>query len=119
MLSKQRSYKFLSTKKTKAMNFLQNIFDRSNKLQEFLQQGAIIVDVRSPQEFSSGHIKGSKNIPLNILLSSVEEIKRLSKPVITVCQSGMRSGSAKSFLQSKGIKVINGGSWSGLQKLVQ
>lgn len=101
------------------MNFLQNIFGKSNKLQEFLQQGAVIVDVRTPQEFSSGHLNGSKNIPLNILLSNVEEIKRLGKPIITVCQSGMRSGSAKSFLQSKGVQVINGGSWSGLKKLLQ
>ena len=102
------------------MNFLQNIFfGKSNQLQEFLQQGAVIVDVRTPQEFSSGHVNGSKNIPLNILLSNVEEIKRLGKPIITVCQSGMRSGSAKSFLQSKGIKVINGGPWSGLNKLLQ
>ena len=101
------------------MNFLQNIFDKSGKLKEFLQQGAVIIDVRSPQEFSSGHVKGSKNIPLNILLSNVEEIKRFGKPIITVCQSGMRSGSAKSFLQSKGVKVINGGPWSGLNKLLQ
>ena len=101
------------------MNFLQNVFGKSNQLQEFLQQGAVIVDVRTPQEFSSGHLNGSKNIPLNILLSNVEEIKRLGKPIITVCQSGMRSGSAKSFLQSKGVKVINGGSWSGLKKLLQ
>ena len=34
------------------MNFLQNIFDKSGKLKEFLQQGAVIIDVRSPQEFS-------------------------------------------------------------------
>ena len=101
------------------MNFLQNFFAKSNQLQEFLQQGAVIIDVRSPQEFSSGHVNGSKNIPLNVLLSNVEEIKRFGKPIITVCQSGMRSGSAKSFLQSKGVKVINGGSWTGLKKLLQ
>ena len=101
------------------MNFLKNIFDKSGKLKEFLEQGAVIIDVRSPQEFSSGHVHGSKNIPLNILLSNFEEIKRLGKPIITVCQSGMRSGSAKSFLQSKGIKVINGGPWSGLNKPLQ
>jgi rhodanese-related sulfurtransferase len=100
------------------MNFLKNIFGKSKELKKFLDEGAVIIDVRNPQEFSSGHIKGSKNIPLGMLLNSVEEIKKLGKPVVTVCQSGMRSGSAKSLLQGKGIKVINGGSWSGLKKLL-
>ena len=100
------------------MHFLKNIFGRSSEIKKFLDEGALIIDVRSPQEFSSGHIKGSKNIPLGMLQNSVEEIKKSGRPVVTVCQSGMRSGSAKSFLQGKGINVINGGSWSGLQKLV-
>jgi phage shock protein E len=101
------------------MNFLSNIFGRSTELKKFLDSDAIIIDVRTPQEFSAGHINGAKNIPLSMLQGRVEEIKRLGKPVITVCQSGMRSGSAKSFLQGKGIEVMNGGSWSGLKKLVQ
>jgi phage shock protein E len=99
------------------MNFLKNIFDKSTELKKILDEGAVIIDVRSPQEFSEGHIKGSKNIPLGLLQNSVEEIKKSGKPVVTVCQSGMRSGSAKSFLQSKGITAINGGSWSSLKKL--
>lgn len=96
-----------------------NLFSsKSNdQVRTFLNEGAVIIDVRSPQEFNSGHIKGSKNIPLNVLHNSVEEIKRLNKPVITVCHSGMRSGSAKSFLQDKGIKVVNGGSWISLNKI--
>jgi phage shock protein E len=100
------------------MNFLKNIFGKSTELKTFLDNGALVIDVRTPQEFSAGHVKGSRNIPLNMLQNSIEEIKKSGKPVITVCQSGMRSGSAKSFLQSRGIIVINGGSWSGLKKLV-
>jgi rhodanese-related sulfurtransferase len=101
------------------MNFLQNIFGKPTDLKNLIDNGAVIIDVRTPQEFSAGHVKGSKNIPLNVLLSNVDEIKKFGKPIVTVCQSGMRSGTAKSFLQSKGIKVINGGSWTGLNKLVQ
>jgi phage shock protein E len=95
-----------------------NLFGKfNNQIREFLTEGAVIIDVRSQQEFNSGHIKGSKNIPLDALRNRIDEIKRFNKPVITVCQSGMRSGSAKSFLQDKGIKVINGGSWISLNKI--
>jgi phage shock protein E len=100
------------------MNFLRNIFGKQAELKKLLNSGAVIIDVRSQQEFSGGHVKGSKNIPLDTLQNRLEEIKKLQKPVITVCQSGMRSGTAKSFLQSKGLTVMNGGSWSGLQKIV-
>ena len=99
------------------MNFLKNLFGKSTILQQFLDEGAVIIDVRTPQEFDRGHVKGSRNIPLYSLQNRIEEIRSLNKPVITVCQSGMRSGTAKSFLQGKGLKVINGGSWSGLNKV--
>jgi phage shock protein E len=100
------------------MNFLRNIFGKQAELKKLLNSGAVIIDVRSPQEFSGGHVKGSKNIPLDTLQNRLEEIKKLEKPVITVCQSGMRSSTAKSFLQSKGLTAMNGGSWSGLEKIV-
>ena len=99
------------------MSFLKNLFGKSTNLQQFLDEGAVIIDVRTPQEFAGGHIKGSTNIPLDSLQKRFEEIRSLNKPVITVCQSGMRSSTAKSFLQGKGLKVINGGSWAGLNKL--
>jgi rhodanese-related sulfurtransferase len=101
------------------MKFLQNIFSKSTDIKQFLNEGALIIDVRTQQEFNSGHIKGSKKIPLDTLQMKVEEIKKLNKPIITVCQSGMRSYTAKSFLQGKGLKVMNGGSWSGLSKIVE
>ncbi|MGE5518793.1 MAG: rhodanese-like domain-containing protein [Candidatus Dadabacteria bacterium] len=95
-----------------------NLFSKSSdQLRVFLNEGAVIIDVRSPQEYNSGHIKGSKNIPLNTLAARVDEIKSLNKPVITVCHSGMRSGSAKSFLEEKGLKVVNGGSWINVNKI--
>ena len=99
------------------MSFLKNLFGKSPNLQQFLDEGAVIIDVRTPQEFAGGHIKGSKNIPLDSLQKRFVEIRIMNKPVITVCKSGMRSSTAKSFLQGKGLKVINGGSWAGLNKL--
>jgi phage shock protein E len=76
--------------------------------------GAVIVDVRTPGEFASGHVKGSLNIPLDTLQSRLKELPA-DKPIITCCASGMRSGTAKSIMLNSGFKeVYNGGSWSSL-----
>ena len=100
------------------MGILNSLFKMPNSVRQLLNEGAIIVDVRTPQEYNAGHIKGSKNIPLDSLKNRWSEVEKMKKPVITVCQSGMRSGTAKSFLESKGLRVANGGSWSGLNKLL-
>ena len=81
---------------------------------ELLKRNAQIIDVRSPAEFSSGHIKGSVNIPLDALGASLSNIRK-NVPIITCCASGARSAAAKQFLLSKGYaEVYNGGGWSGL-----
>ena len=77
--------------------------------------GAIIIDVRSASEYKAGHIPGSKNYPLDNIRSKVAELKKLNKPVITVCRSGARSGMAKGILKSAGIEVYNGGPWTSLK----
>ena len=85
-------------------------------LGEVVAKGGIIVDVRSPGEYSGGHVKGSLNIPLNSLSAGMSKLKK-DKPVITCCASGMRSSSAKSVLESAGFKeVYNGGSWVNLKQ---
>lgn len=89
---------------------------KSESVAEFIKKGAVIIDVRTPEEFQGGHIKGSKNIPLNMISSKINEIKTLNKPVIACCASGMRSAKAASILKSNGIEVLNGGGWSNLTK---
>ena len=88
---------------------------KSEQIKDFMSRGAVIIDVRTRGEFNTGHIKNSKNIPLSSLNTEVKKIQKLNKPIITCCQSGMRSASAKSILKSNGVEVINGGSWWGLQ----
>ena len=88
---------------------------KSEKIKEFINKGAIIIDVRTPEEFQGGHIKGSKNIPLNTISSKINEIKNLKKPVIACCASGMRSAQATSILKNNGIETMNGGGWSSLE----
>lgn len=79
---------------------------------QLLKDGAVIVDVRSPQEYAQGAIPGSENIPLGSIPSRMKQIKSLEIPVICVCASGMRSGSAKAQLKAAGVDAYNGGPWT-------
>ena len=88
---------------------------KSENIKEFMDKGAVIIDVRTPGEFQGGHINGSKNIPLNTIGNQIDSIKKLNKPVIACCASGMRSTQATSILKSNGIEAMNGGGWSSLQ----
>ena len=55
---------------------------------------------------------------MDMLKKKVDEVKQFNKPVIVVCHSGRRSGSASSFLEGKGIRSMNGGSWAALNNIV-
>lgn len=88
---------------------------KSESIQDFVKKGAVIIDVRTTGEFQGGHIKGSKNIPLNTIGNQIDTIKKANKQVIVCCASGMRSAQAASILKSNGIEVINGGGWQGLE----
>ena len=87
---------------------------KSESVKEFMDKGAVIIDVRTPAEYIGGHIKGSKNIPLNTIGNQIDALKKLNKPVIACCASGMRSAQATSILKSNGIEAMNGGGWSSL-----
>jgi rhodanese-related sulfurtransferase len=76
-------------------------------------EDAIVLDVRSMAEFKDGHIVNAINIPLNGLGNNVKQIeKHRDKPVVTVCRSGSRSGSACTILRKHGfenVKNLRGG----------
>ncbi|OOV29370.1 sulfurtransferase [Flavobacterium sp. LM5] len=81
-----------------------------------LQQGAIIIDVRSKGEYNSGHIQNSLNIPVDALRLNLGKLKNKNQIIITCCASGMRSASAKSILKANGFsEVYNGGGWASLK----
>jgi rhodanese-related sulfurtransferase len=89
-----------------------------NKVKEALKNGAVIIDVRTPHEYDNGRIPRSINIPVDRISASVERIRSMAKPVIIVCESGMRSNTAKNILKSAGIQdVYNGGSWETVLKI--
>ncbi|MCB0507401.1 MAG: rhodanese-like domain-containing protein [Chitinophagales bacterium] len=86
---------------------------------QLLKNGAVIIDVRTNGEFASGHIKGSKNIPLTQLSKAISTLDT-TKPIITCCASGIRSAQAKAVLKSNGFaEVYNGGGWRSLQGKLQ
>ena len=101
------------------MGLLDLLFGNKNKsVEEFMSRNAIIIDVRTKAEFKAGAIPGSKNIPLQSINSKIKDIKKLKKPVITCCASGMRSGTAASILKGQGIEATNGGGWKSLHQRI-
>ncbi len=98
------------------MSFISNLFSKAPSVdyKSLLQNGALIVDVRTSDEYRSGHIKGSVNIPLDQIQRLAMDLKKKNVPVITCCRSGSRSGMAKNILQSAGIECYNGGAWDSL-----
>ncbi len=100
-------------------NFFKNLFGNQVDLKGIYERGAIILDVRSPEEYRTGHIKGSVNIPLDLLKTKIPDLQKKNRPVITCCRSGARSGMAKTLIASVGLEVYNGGSWDNLEKKIQ
>ncbi|WP_080240959.1 rhodanese-like domain-containing protein [Spirosoma rigui] len=99
------------------MSLLQSLFGRSvpGVLDNVIAEGAVIIDVRSPGEFASGHAKGAVNIPLDQLQAKLATINGYRKPLILCCASGMRSARAKSFLAGLGVPNLHdAGSWRNL-----
>jgi rhodanese-related sulfurtransferase len=81
------------------------------RIPALLQDGAQMVDVRSPAEFAGGHAPGSVNIPLPELDQRMQELDR-GRWVIVCCASGTRSALARRKLRGRGFdRVLNAGSW--------
>ena len=69
--------------------------------------GAVLLDVRSPQEYREGHIPGSQNVPLQ-QLDKVEEVTDNIDTILYVyCRSGARSRQAVSLLQAMGYTNVH------------
>ena len=87
---------------------------------DYLRQGACIVDVRTPREFSSGHLLQALNFPLDELEGLVpERIKDKNRVILVHCRTGLRSKKAKERLESIGYKhVFDLGSYERAFKIV-
>ncbi|WP_353196039.1 rhodanese-like domain-containing protein [Parapedobacter defluvii] len=102
------------------MGFFSDLFGRTDnsQLTEVLKNGAFLVDVRTPAEFSAGSVKGAVNIPLDSVPSELSKFKG-KKSIVVFCRSGSRSGQAKRMLEQNGFHdVINGGSWQQVNQAI-
>ena len=78
-----------------------------------VKDGALLVDVRTPEEYSAGHIDGALNIPVGELGARLSELGDQKGAIVLYCRSGARSAKAKTLLESKGFtSVVNLGAMS-------
>lgn len=73
---------------------------------KLVADGALLLDVRTVEEFSEGHLEGAKNIPVGELEKRLAEVGDKNRPVVVYCRSGRRSESAKKILLSAGWKRV-------------
>lgn len=74
---------------------------------ELVSRGALLVDVRSPEEFDTGHIEGAINIPVGELPQRLTELGDKDEPIVLYCRSGARSARALSLLQRQGFTAVS------------
>lgn len=91
----------------------------ANEAVKLINQGAIVIDVRKPEEFQGGHILNAKNVELGKIESDPSVVKkRKNKAVLAVCDNGLKSGRAAGLLRKAGFEhaysLKSGlGSWRG------
>jgi phage shock protein E len=85
-----------------------------------LKNGALVIDVRSRGEFSSGHLPNAVNIPLDEIESALpRRVKDKNQVLLLHCLSGTRSGMAKQKLKSMGYpNAFDLGSYGRAQRIV-
>lgn len=67
------------------------------------RKGAVVLDVRSSEEFAGGHLPSARNVPLDDVEAKVAQvIKNKAAPVLIVCKSGQRSARAQTVLRNLG-----------------
>ena len=78
-------------------------------------QPPVVLDVRTPEEFASGHVRGARSLPLPDLSAALDDLPR-DRELVCVCASGSRSRRATSLLTKRGFYVSNlkggMGAWS-------
>ena len=70
-------------------------------------QGAVLLDVRTPQEYAEGHIPGSINIPLQSIDEAEAELENKDTELFVYCHSGARSSQAVALLEEMGYTKVN------------
>lgn len=81
------------------------------QIKEIIDDGGILIDVRTPMEFAQGAIPGAQNVPMNHIPAMLNELPK-DKPVLLYCRSGARSGAAQNYLAQAGFDAHNIGGYA-------
>ncbi|MFZ5949478.1 MAG: rhodanese-like domain-containing protein [Candidatus Rifleibacteriota bacterium] len=80
----------------------------SDKAKELIQQGAVLVDVRTPGEFAGGSIENAINLPLDDVANlASKHLPDRNQPILVFCLSGSRSAMAKTILSRAGYTNVH------------
>ena len=86
--------------------------EQIQKMQEAIAAGGLLLDVRSPGEFSGHHLPGAVNIPVGELGARLGELGDTERAIVVYCASGARSKAASQTLLQRGYsQVYDLGSW--------
>ena len=111
------------------VELIEKVFDRyflgsgtssirpENEVAEVIRNGAYILDVRTALEAKKGLAQGATNISLFQLKRHLSELPR-DRTIVTHCKTGGRAGKARDILEREGFKVINGGDYETIRKIV-
>jgi phage shock protein E len=96
-------------------------FVSADKACQLLQQGGLVIDVRSPDEFRAGHLPGAINLPLGTLSNDLpRRVPDKNQVLLLHCLSGTRSGMAKQQLKGMGyLNAFNLGSYDRAEKIMR
>lgn len=85
---------------------------------KMIDDGAVLIDVRTPEEFQAGHLPNALNVPYEQILQGAQMYQlKLESPVVLYCRSGRRSGIAQQAMEKAGFKAAyNGGGFEMLKK---
>ena len=75
---------------------------------KMMAEGVVLIDVRSPEEFASGHVKGAVNVPLDKFKKGMrlETVPDVNDKVLVQCRSGVRAENASKILIESGYKHV-------------
>jgi phage shock protein E len=98
------------------MSLLSHFFGGGNNAEDIraFAAGAVLLDVRTPEEFAAGTVSGALNLPLDRIVSG--ELPEAGKRYVVFCRSGVRAAQALQILQGAGFEVASGGGWEELRE---
>jgi len=91
---------------------------KTTELKRVLKKRPLLVDVRTPEEFAQGTVKGAVNIPLDQIQNQLSKFKG-KKNIVVFCRTGNRSTQAKAILEQNGFtNITNGGTWQDVNAII-